>query len=126
MLSEQEIFDKVSLHLLTQNKKSRGPAIEGSYYHGINGLTCAIGCLIPDEYYDPAMEGISIWWLLSGHFETQMNKCGLDISEHLTLLKELQLIHDYTPIHLWCNYLKSIATKLKLSPQVCNSFEDQG
>ena len=55
----QEIFDEVATHLLTQNAKSvrhlPGLLIECAY-RGLNGMKCAIGCLIPDEQYHPGLE----------------------------------------------------------------------
>ncbi len=58
-MNNQEIYDKVSKHLLTQNKKSK---LDGKCsYRGDNHTSCAIGCLIPYDLYDSQMEGGTIW-----------------------------------------------------------------
>ena len=45
----QEIFDTVSVHLLTQNEKSQESDFYRScLYRGPNGTKCAVGCLIKD------------------------------------------------------------------------------
>ena len=48
-MNRQEVFDKVAIHLLTQNAKalnSGGLCV----YKTPNGLRCAVGCLIPDGH----------------------------------------------------------------------------
>lgn len=51
----QEIFDTVSVHLLTQNEKSQESSFYSScLYRGPNGTKCAVGCLIKDEFYQPS------------------------------------------------------------------------
>ena len=50
----QGIFDRVSVHLLRQGKRSHSGII--CLYRGDDGCMCAIGCLIPDAVYDTAME----------------------------------------------------------------------
>lgn len=50
-LTPQEAFDKVAVHLLTQNEKSIDD--KGNWAcRGLNGCKCAIGALIPDEEFD--------------------------------------------------------------------------
>lgn len=54
----QLIFNQVKAHLFAQG----GPSMRGGAlgYRGENGRKCAIGALIPDELYEPAMEGLAI------------------------------------------------------------------
>lgn len=54
-MNRQEVFDKVVNHLLTQNQKSIDESSQ-CMYRGINGLMCAVGCLIPDEFYNKDLE----------------------------------------------------------------------
>ena len=65
-MNKQEIFDTVSTHLIKQKRKS---AVGGfgttCYYHGPNGLKCAIGCLISDDVYNPKMEHQSVGGLIN-------------------------------------------------------------
>lgn len=54
-MNNQEVFDKVVTHLRTQNRPSFEDH-EGCMYRGPGGTMCAVGCLIPDNVYDAAME----------------------------------------------------------------------
>lgn len=71
MLTRREVFDKVKTHLLAQNAKAERtkPEWNGEMacaYRGVNGLSCAVGCLIADDKYDPAIEGIGIPYNVNG------------------------------------------------------------
>lgn len=55
MNTMQEEFDAVVAHLYKQGKKAMSG--KGCAYRGENGTMCAVGCRIPDEMYDPKMEG---------------------------------------------------------------------
>jgi len=95
-MTAQEIFDKVINHLLQQG----GPALNYNYdddpvcrYRSNNGLKCAVGCLIPDDQYDPIMEGWGVmvtsppsdplnYWIAK-YYEPQRD-----------LLAALQSLHD--------------------------------
>lgn len=95
-MTRQEMFDKVVNHLLTQNKRC---SVEDVYYtnglkclyRGSSGLKCAIGCLIPDDKYDPMMEGMVAYNLVE-HYK---------LSEYVpdvNLANRLQEVHDnYEP-----------------------------
>lgn len=56
-MNTQEAFNKMTHHLLTQ----KAPSTLRDYsttcaYRGPRGLMCAVGCLIPDDQYDPDYE----------------------------------------------------------------------
>jgi hypothetical protein len=55
MLDKQQTFDRVLAHLRAQGV----PASDGGKccYRTEDGRMCAVGCLIPDEEYDPGIEG---------------------------------------------------------------------
>jgi hypothetical protein len=55
-MTRQELFDKVAAALIAQGKPSLDPG-GMCQYRGLEGLACAAGHLIPDEEYQPAMEG---------------------------------------------------------------------
>lgn len=57
---QQEIFDTVAVHLLTQNKHSMAANEKTCRYYADSGLKCAIGCLIPAKKYSLAFEGMGI------------------------------------------------------------------
>lgn len=80
-----EIFNKIRNHLLTQNEKSS------------NGEVClyrdlVVGCLIPDEYYNPDLEGEVITGEVMGEV---FEKVGVPTdSNTLYMLLDLLQIHD--------------------------------
>lgn len=53
--TNQELFDHVCSHLAQQKQ----PALDGNgtcVYRTSSGLSCAVGCLIPDKQYDSDFE----------------------------------------------------------------------
>lgn len=55
--SEQQAFTYVWKRVLNQGKPSK-VRVEGCLYRGPGGLRCAVGWLLPDEYYTPDLEGL--------------------------------------------------------------------
>lgn len=109
--NKQEIFDKVSEHLLKQSRRSmneRGCCL----YRGLDNTMCAIGCLIPDEYYNSKLESNSIEYNCSNDefigklFETTK----------LSFLTSLQVVHDFSDIEDWKEELNSVAEEFNLLP----------
>jgi hypothetical protein len=91
-LTNQEAFDIAVLHLLNQGQRCFN-ASGMSRYRGTRGKN-AIGALIPDELYTPAMEGRTIQQILGGGSPEYPR-----LREYLggvpaPLLKELQDLHD--------------------------------
>lgn len=91
-------------HILQQNEKSQNA--EGCLYRSDSGLKCAVGALISDEFYSPALEFMpccnsSVWNSLANSNPEIYN---LD-SEHQqyleTCLLNLQEIHDNKNIEDW-------------------------
>lgn len=93
----QEIFDKS-----VEYQRIHGQAYEhGCWYRSPSGKKCAVGCLIPDELYNPQVEST----VVCGLFDTgtqplsyvvlskMLLDSGLDKGTW-TLLSELQNIHD--------------------------------
>ena len=54
-MTGQEIFDSVLAHLRKQGDASLNASGKCAY-RGEGGTACAVGCLIPDELYDPRIE----------------------------------------------------------------------
>ena len=111
MPSKQETFDLVAAHLLVQNAKS-----EDSYaclYRGPNGRKCAVGVLIPDSDYDPALEG-----LLANDLKLTpiLNKLGIDPE----LAADLQDVHDSHDPEEWRRKLLDLAAEHGLDDSVVN------
>lgn len=115
-LNTQQVFDKVATHLLRQGRKSqnvgRGQCKSFCAYRGDDGTTCAVGCLIPDDRYNPALEGLAAqrFAVLDTIRDT------VDLNETTkTLLTELQDLHDNSPVETWHLGLERLANRYNLS-----------
>ena len=102
-MNRQEIFTQVATHLLTQKRRSVKNGI--CQYQGPKGTSCAVGCLIPDEFYDPEIEDVHILYLknyitLPDFFE-----------EEIDTLSNLQDIHDNIHPRSWKKKLSEYASE---------------
>jgi hypothetical protein len=89
-MNAQEIFDKVVTHLRTQGKQAKNTS-DDCVYRRPNGLMCAVGCLIPDELYDPALEGATVADFFYDKPETETPKwreAALRIGKKFPLIKQ--------------------------------------
>ena len=117
-LSKQEIFDRVAIHLMTQGH----PAVNEDgdcRYRGERGTSCAVGCLIPDELYDPEIEGESIH-VLPSELKIYLGR------DHLIFLSDLQKAHDNSSradnfMPWFRESMSEIADEYKLDPGVLNA-----
>lgn len=117
-MNTQEVFNKVCDHLMTQ-RISASDNSDRDLYRNKEGLSCAIGCLIPDTYYLPSMEGCSVPELLASYDLPSF------MARDQELLERLQPVHDlYMPrtiktyncsISLVANTLQAIAMQFNLS-----------
>jgi len=129
----QEIFDTVVFHLLAQQAKAEDA--DGScLYRGADGKKCAIGCLIPDDRYNDAMEGkgltmVSILQALKandilavsdyelvdgiGTYEDQ-SVPHTSLTAEGRLLQNLQWIHDQEEPETWRACFRTLASALEL------------
>ena len=107
-MNNQEVYDKVKSHLLSQGRKSldaRGKCA----YRGDNGAMCAVGVLIPDDMYNRGMEGAAC--------STSELRGVLDMLEiDPRLAQELQYIHDRALPNIWPDELKALARHFRLQP----------
>lgn len=115
-MKAQEIFDTVVVHLLEQGEKSISSKLGYSScrYRGPNGLRCAVGCVIPDDIWEPAMEG----WRVNKLFQEYPNIRKLLGFRNLSLLLDCQNIHDNTAVREWREKLKKLGRKRRLSIKV--------
>ena len=128
-MTQQEIFDTVLAHLRKQGEAAVNGA-GGCMYRGLGGTACAVGCLIPDELYDPLIENVGSTQIMEGHLPYGRERDGPKLlpimariakhlgAEHWDLLQELQDAHDY---HLadhglpaWEGRMRSIALDFSL------------
>lgn len=131
MKSEQEVFDAVVHHLLTQQAKAADD--DGAcLYRGPKGRTCAVGCLILDEDYSGAMEGkgitmISVLKALRANGVLAVNDYELQsfnsvegnvpydsLTKVGQLLRVLQLIHDEETPDTWAACFRTLGRAHKL------------
>lgn len=107
--TEQEVFDQVATHLLTQGERCQefdddmNPVC---VYRNSDGQSCAAGCLIGfGEYREEVFEGKR--WL-------NLIQRGIVPRCHLGLISKLQLVHDNTAANKWYESLKELAIEYKL------------
>jgi hypothetical protein len=85
----QEVFDIVSVHLLTQVKRCMAIYPDRIFpvcsYRNEYGMKCAAGALIPDEEYKPEMEKNNWKMLVKKAFVNNLFS---------NEIRELQQIHD--------------------------------
>jgi len=107
-MNNQEVYDKVKAHLLSQGHKSLG-ANGHCAYRGYAGAMCAAGILIPDDMYHVGMEGTAC---SDGDVFAVLNQLGIDY----TLVRSLQQLHDNVPVDIWPDALAAHARHFGLKP----------
>jgi len=91
-MTNQELFDRVVSHLRIQGT----PATDehgACMYRTEDGLRCAIGCLIPDDRYDPRWEGKASRSVVRGWDQEILSAAGIE-SQQRELAYALQTAHD--------------------------------
>lgn len=127
-MHNQELFDRVKTHLLTQMEKSEGPyngnGDDICKYRGENGLKCAVGGIIPDDKYDPSIETYvldrNMWaneeeTLEPGEIKLKQILIEVGVEEENTdLLADLQTVHDSYQPEEWERELANVAQEYEL------------
>jgi hypothetical protein len=88
-MTNQEVFDKVALHLLDYYKRGKKSSI--------NSENHVVRCLIPDEIYNPTIERHTMIFLysnLTGGLREICNHLEVEKTDRFHLLSSLQGIHD--------------------------------
>lgn len=112
-MTNQEVYDKVKAHLLTQNAKAISRKYRLCKYRMIRSTKrCAIGCLIPDHLYEREMEGDSIENLLCSYPQVKQFFVGVTPA----LLIDLQTVHDTESVKNWSRALENVARDYELTP----------
>lgn len=136
-VTAQEVFTHVVTHLLQQRCRSILETDEEMCaYRGMDDLQCAAGCCIPDDKYEPIMEGSGIKSILGledrgGAFndseeirkvrerQPEWRETFKHLAPHADLLNELQKIHDNEEVCIWFASLEELAEKSTLQmPEV--------
>lgn len=112
--TEQQVFEYVVRHLLTQNAK----AIRDNkcMYRTETGLRCAAGCLIDKDNYD------NFFKYHEGTAWGTLVLIGIVPQVHCSLIEALQTIHDQHLVEYWKTRLASIGTKRGLDTTFLNDF----
>lgn len=122
-MTPQEIFDTVAIHLLNQKQKSANS--DGDcFYRSPYGLRCAVGAILPDDCYNPKMEG-----RVASHLY-QFSNVPQYIIDNSLLLEHLQTIHDEYEPEFWLEALYEFVNneaaqenlEYKLSTAVLDKF----
>lgn len=108
-MTNQEFFNKV----WERAKDPRESMLNDKcMYRGPNGLRCFVGECIPDEEYDPAIEGSTVQDL---HLNNTIPPALKDVD--VDLMVECQTVHDGYMPEFWRKELTLIAKKHKLQIQ---------
>lgn len=117
----QEMFNFITTALTLQGEKSVAYNFKGQVnscmYRGDKGLKCAVGQLIPDALYDPAMDkGIGVQHLLDAFPRLAPHLLASDVSEAVAIdfLEVMQATHDQCDPNLWPERFVRIADRFKL------------
>ena len=112
-MTNQEVYDKVKAHLLTQKAKSISKKYALCKYRMIRSTKrCAIGCLIPDNLYEKEMEGNAVDDLLRNFPKVKKFFDGVSSD----LLAALQIVHDNELVKNWPRELEVVAKSYGLTP----------
>lgn len=111
-MNKQEVFKIVADHLMKQKEKSEVKLDEAhSYlscaYRGTNGKSCAVGCLIKDEFYHPDFENMRV--SAESVQDALINSIGTLTAGVLLLLSNLQQVHDSKEVVDWQRALENLA-----------------
>jgi hypothetical protein len=115
MKTLDEIFATVRSHLLAQHAVSEDDG--GSCrLRGRDGRRCAIGVLIDDAHYSERLEGLGIGYYMAGQdgpLLRALAMSGVNAYEPriVTLLQELEEVHDAGDIGAWSAQLDDLATR---------------
>lgn len=93
--SLDEIQQEVIKRLKEQGCRGTESDGEGCHYRTSNGMKCAVGVLIPDDLYNPNMEGYQVSTLFAEHTELHSLFAPEILEEAINLLEHLQALHDY-------------------------------
>ena len=86
--------------------KTRSEDGRACKYRGPNGAKCFIGAAIPDERYDPRIEGRPLCYAFDKVYMTMGN---------VKLAVALQMVHDYHPVNEWDRRLRELAQEYALT-----------
>jgi len=98
-MTPQQVYDKVVKHLFKQGKPAMSKDNITCMYLSLDGLKCAVGCLIKKEYYSEGFErkGIRHSPVIEAVHKS-LNTEKYDKDDIFDLLEDLQYAHDYARV----------------------------
>ena len=113
-MSMSKIFYKVQRHLLKQNERAEWGGT--CQYRTDSGLSCAVGCLLTDEMYDPKMEGNNIFQKTVADALTPiLGVRWIQVGKKMDLLRRLQKIHDGCDPDYWPEMLLELKEEYNIA-----------
>lgn len=118
--SLQTLYSTVRSHLLKQRARSTG-VYGNCKYHGPNGMSCAVGCLIPPDVDTSDIDGRNVFNDKVVELLTKLNKLPPQQDErytaYLSVLSALQSAHDKElpktkNLDLWSQYERNVVDRL--------------
>jgi hypothetical protein len=113
-MNTQEAFDTIVTHLAKQAQPAKKDDTDFCVYRSPEGLKCAVGCLIPDDLYLPAMDvdspddagaGTGVEALIEHYPTMERLLCDVDVK----VLCAAQDTHDHWQPHDWQTEVEEIA-----------------
>ncbi len=134
-MTKQETFDKVVRALRAQGRKSLRAGGITCAYRGGEGGKCAAGHLIPDDKYDPAMEGIAVRTdeemvdlLPDVTWRSELLRRAIRSEGHdLELVRDLQRAHDAASsisglfVHTFLTNARDVAANHEFDATACEA-----
>lgn len=128
--NEQDIFNFVATHLMAQGAKSMYPDGLLCGYRGMNNRKCAAGCLIEDKHYSRRFEGKGVstpmvWGAIEESIGRKIDRSDIPAGEEpksfseLSLIRDLQKIHDGVYLGGWKTALVRLAASYSLQLPEC-------
>lgn len=110
-MNKRQVFKQVATHLLSQNEKSEALDDRNRCLYRSGYLSCAVGCLISDDYYcetleDLCADSIRVKKAISNSLKTTIN------AKDVSILLLLQRIHDEEEIEDWDKCLETFSKDL--------------
>lgn len=117
MLTRMAVFYTIKNHLLNQMERAIG---KNGYccFRSPSGLSCAVGCMIPEDRYYPDFESITLVDMhppatdVEIEFRDALESNGIDFDRDYPMLEDLQAIHDRKEPHNWEAELKELEVQL--------------
>lgn len=126
----QDVYNMAMRHLWDQNRQSTNETSGVCAYRGPGGISCAVGCFIPDRLYEPGMENKIVGELINYAHNDGLLELGDFLDYNHNILDELQTFHDnFAKESTFREYIiyegLQIAAKFGLTPFLPPEAEDE-